>query len=156
MWRGRGDTQMDRREKERESLSAMSLSHNVTLHNFTGSISHSTNTHLSTCPFLKRAHTHPHTHVRGPTVRAWQTGLNLRLQHPWLQTIWTLIRTFTDGNTLFMNHCCSDTLYGFIIFLAPTRFVALTASQSGVQWSQQALLIPTLYEMEKCVFVFPV
>lgn len=86
-----------------------------------------------------RSETHMLTHIYGPTVRVWSTGLNFRLRHPWLPTIWTLLLThiFTDGDTANRSDAC----YGLIIFLVPTLKLALTLSWSGLQCSARALVM---------------
>lgn len=101
MWRGGKHSNGQRRERERQvgvtvcDVLATAVTHcNAVGVYFTGSISHGTNVHLSTHRF-RNTHTHSHT-INGPTVHVWPTGLNLRLQHPWLQTILdALIHSYT-------------------------------------------------------------
>lgn len=87
--------------------------------------------YISQVSYPAHSETHTLTHIYGPTVCVWSTGLNLRLRHPWLPTIWTLLltRIFTDGDTV--NR--SDPCYGFIIFLVPTLKLPLTLSWTGLQ-----------------------
>lgn len=119
---------------------------------FTGSISHGTNIHLSTHRFWN-THTHSHT-INGPTVHVWPTGLNLRLQHPWLQTILdALIHSYTP---LQMVILWSWSIVAAIPVMASISFLCrpFGGIDSVLEWSA---MIPTddvehyssLFEMEE-------
>lgn len=74
-------------------------------------------------PAVSEIHTHSHTSMGQLCVRDQQgstSGFNTPGYKPFGYFI-TLIYTFTDGNTVFMNRCCSDTcLYGLEVFLVLT------------------------------------
>lgn len=64
-------------------------------------------------------HTHSHTSM-GLACVCDQQGSTSGFNTPGYKLFRyfnTLIYTFTDGNTVFMDHCCSDTCYGFNSFL---------------------------------------
>ena len=120
----------------------------VGLH-FTGSKSHGTNIRFIYPPFLK--HTHTLTHIYGPIscVRDRQgstSGFNTP-GYKLFGYVNTLIYTFTDGNTVFTNHCCSDTCYGLNIFLVPTFRWRLQCL--GVKCSDDAEHYSSLHGAEK-------
>lgn len=88
-------------------------------------------------PALSEIHTRTLTHIYGPTLCVWiRQGSTSGFSTPGYKLFGyfnTLIYTFTDGNTVFMDHtCCSDTGYGFNIFLVPT-YQWHTVSWSEVQ-----------------------
>lgn len=152
---------MDRGEKERERqvgvtvcdvlVTAVTHCNGVGLY-FTGSISHGTNIHLSTHLFWN-THTHSHTSMGLPCVCDRQ-GSTSGFDTPGYKLLGhfnTLIYTFTDGNTVFMNRCRSDTCYGFNISLVPTlqwHWQCLGVKCNDPSWWCWALLC-SLYEMEK-------
>lgn len=95
----------------------------VILH-FTRSLSHGTS--IFYLPTLFGTHTHTCTHSHTPMgllcvcdQQGSTSGFNNR-GYKLFRYADTLIYSFTDGNTVFMTHCCSDTWYGLNIFLVPT------------------------------------
>lgn len=93
-------------------------------------------------PAVSEIHTHLHTHtlthIYGSTVRAWPTGFNLRLQHPWLQTIRILYHTHI--HLYRWKYCVHESLLQWYLSLwlrslsCADLTVAFKVSRSEVRW----------------------